>query len=164
MAAEFTLTSEMSATIGKESTPYPVEFTTTGIRAFARGVGYTDPVYFDSEAAKAAGYSSLPAPPCYLGVPIFIPAKSDLTYGQPLQPNAPRLSHGLPNVLDGGTSVTYARLPVAGDTLYFTSQISGLDAKESKSLGKMLVISNKQTFRDASGDVVMTVDAQSIWY
>lgn len=164
MAAEFTLTDEMKSVIGKESDPYPSEYTTTGIRAFARGVGYTDPVYYDVEAAKAAGYANLPAPPCYLGVPVFVPAGSDATYGQPQRSNAPSLRHGLPNVLDGGTSITYARIPVAGETLYFTSQISGLEAKESKSLGKMLVISNKQTYRDASGAVVLTVDAQSIWY
>lgn len=164
MAAEFTLTDEMKSVIGKESDPYPTEYTTTGIRAFARGVGYTDPVYYSVEAARAAGYADLPAPPCYLGVPVFVPAGSDSTYGQPQRSNAPSLKHGLPNVLDGGTSITYARIPVAGETLTFTSQVSNLEPKESRSLGKMLVISNKQTYSDAAGAVVLTVDAQSIWY
>ncbi len=164
MAAEFTLTDEMKSVIGKDSVPYPAEYTTTGIRAFARGVGYTDPVYYDVGAAKAAGYANLPAPPCYLGVPVFIPAGSDSTYGQPVRSNAPSLKHGLPNVLDGGTSIAYVRIPVAGETLMFTSQISNLEPKESKSLGQMLVISNKQTFRDSAGAIVFTVEAQSIWY
>ncbi len=163
MAADFVLTDEMTSVIGVESEPYPTEFTSTGIRAFARGVGYTDPVYFDVEAATAAGYANLPAPPSYLGIPVFIPGKCDPTYGQP-QSRGPRLSHGLPNVLDGGTTVTYNRIPVAGETLFYTSQVSALEVKESKALGRMLVITNTQTYRDGDGSTVMTVIGQGIWY
>lgn len=163
MAADFVLTDEMTSVIGIESEPYPTEFTSTGIRAFARGVGYTDPVYFDVEAARAAGYANLPAPPSYLGIPVFIPGKSDPTYGQPIQ-GGPRLSHGLPNVLDGGTTVTYASTPVAGDTLLYSSKVSALEVKESKALGRMLVITNTQTYRALDGSTVITVTGQSIWY
>ena len=56
MAEEFEITDEMREQIGKKSPPWTYELTTTSVRAFARGVGYTDPVYFDVEAAKAAGY------------------------------------------------------------------------------------------------------------
>ena len=61
MAEEFEITEEMRKQIGKESPPWTYELTTTSVRAFARGVGYTDPVYFDVEAARAAGYRNLPA-------------------------------------------------------------------------------------------------------
>ena len=47
MAEKFELTDEMRAQIGRESPPWTMEVTTTSVRAFARGVGYTDPVYFD---------------------------------------------------------------------------------------------------------------------
>src|SRR5438093_86150 len=63
MAAEFELTDEMRSVIGVGSDPWPLEITTTSVRAFAPGVGYTDPRYFDEEAAISAGLSSLPAPP-----------------------------------------------------------------------------------------------------
>jgi acyl dehydratase len=164
MAADFELTDDMRSVIGVESDPYPAEFTSTGIRAFARGVGYTDPVYFDVEAAQTAGYANLPAPPTYMGIPIFIPGKSDPTYGQPMHSGGARLDHGLPNVLDGGTTIQYARIPVAGDTLYFSSQVSNLEVKESKALGRMLVITNTQTYRGSDGTTVATVLGQSIWY
>ena len=36
----------------RRSRPWTYEVTTTSVRAFARGVGYTDPVYFDVAAAK----------------------------------------------------------------------------------------------------------------
>ena len=63
MAKEFEITDEMRAQIGSESPPWIHEVTTTSVRAFARGVGYTDPVYFDVDVARKAGYRSLPAPP-----------------------------------------------------------------------------------------------------
>jgi hypothetical protein len=164
MADHFELTDEHRSVIGVASTPYPVEFTSTGIRAFARGVGYTDPVYFDVAAAQAAGYANLPAPPCYLGIPVFIPGECDPTYGQPLNNGAPRLNHGLKGLLDGGTSVAYSRTPVAGETLMYTASIANLEVKQSPSLGTMLLVSNEQTYRDQSGAVVMTVSAQAIYY
>ena len=58
MAEQFEITDEMREAIGVESPPWIYEVTTTSVRAFARGVGYTDPVYFDVEAAQKAGYSS----------------------------------------------------------------------------------------------------------
>ena len=73
MAEQFEITDEMRSVVGTQSPPWTYEVTTTSIRAFARGVGYTDPVYFDEEAAKAAGYRSLPAPPGYVGTPVFMP-------------------------------------------------------------------------------------------
>ena len=39
MAEQFELTDEMRSVIGVESEAWPVEITTTSIRAFARGVG-----------------------------------------------------------------------------------------------------------------------------
>jgi hypothetical protein len=164
MADHFELTDEMRSAVGIESDPYPTEFTTTGIRAFARGVGYTDPVYFDVDAARAVGYQNLPAPPSYLGIPVFVPGKSDPTYGQPLTTNAARVPHGLTNLLDGGTTVEYTRTPVAGDILTYTTSVADLEVKESKGLGKMLIVTNKQTYRDAAGAVVITVTGQAIFY
>ena len=55
MADEIVITEEMRALIGIESTPWTHEVTTTSVRAFARGVGYTDLVYYDVGAAQAAG-------------------------------------------------------------------------------------------------------------
>ncbi len=164
MADEFELTDEMRAVIGVESDPWPVEVTTTSIRAFARGVGYTDLRYFDEDAARAAGHEALPAPPCYLGTPVWIPGKSDVTFSGP-RSTGPPVRHGLRNVLDGGTEVVYERPLEAGDRLLMTSKVSDLEVKESKGLGKMLVVTSEQTFTEQdSGDVVMRTFAQGIFY
>lgn len=164
MAAEFELTDEMRAVIGVESEPWPVEVTTTSIRAFARGVGYTDMRYYDEGTAAAAGCDALPAPPCYLGTPVWIPGQSDPTFSGPRN-SGPSVRHGLKGLLDGGTEVVYERPLKAGDRLFMTSKISGLEVKESKGLGKMLVTTSEQTFTDQqTGEVVMRTFGQAIYY
>jgi hypothetical protein len=164
MAAEFELTDAMRAVIGVESPPWPVEVTTTSVRAYARGVGYTDLVYFDEDEAKKAGYASLPLPPTFPGTPVFIPGKSDATFSGPRN-TGPPLNHGLKNVLDGGTELIYERPLVAGDRLMMTTAVTNLEVKESKGLGKMLLITNEQRFRDATtGELVVTLVGQGIFY
>jgi acyl dehydratase len=164
MADEFELTDEMRAVVGVESEPWPVELTTTSIRAFARGVGYTDKRYYDEDAAKAAGHDALPAPPCYLGTSVWIPGESDPTFSGPRN-SGPSVRHGLKGLLDGGTEVVYERPLQAGDKLFMTSKVSNLEVKESKGLGKMLVVTSEQTFTEQdSGEVVMRTFAQAIYY
>ncbi len=164
MAADFELTDEMRSVIGIESAPWTVELTTTSVRAFARGVGYTDPVYFDEDAAHAAGYKSLPAPASYLGTPVYIPGQSDTTYGGPTRSAGPSLDHGLKNVLDGGTETFYERTLVAGDVLTMTSSVADLEVKEMK-IGRSLVVTSETTYRDkATGDVVARQRGQGIFY
>ncbi len=164
MAAEFELTDEMRSVIGVESAPWPVEVTTTSIRAFARGVGYTDLRYYDESEAHRAGHVALPAPPCYLGTPVWIPGQSDTTFSGPRH-TGPSVRHGLSGLLDGGTEVVYERPLVAGDRLLMTSKVSDLQVKESKGLGKMLVVTTEQVFTEQdSGEVVMRTYGQGIYY
>ena len=156
MAEEFELTDEMRAAVGVESEPWPVEITSTSIRAFARGVGYTDRRYYEG--------TDLPAPPCYLGTPVWMPGESDATFSGPRN-TGPGVRHGLKGLLDGGTEVVYERPLEAGDKLFMTSKVSNLEVKESKGLGKMLVVTSEQTFTEQdSGDVVMRTFAQAIFY
>jgi acyl dehydratase len=164
MAESFEITDEMRSVVGVESEPWTYEVTTTSVRAFARGVGYTDPVYFDEEAGRGAGYRSLPAPPTYLGTPVFIPGKSNDTFSGP-RAGGPALNHGLPGLLDGGTETVYERPIVAGDVLSVTSKLADLETKTSRALGTMLVTTNETTFRDAgTGEVVARQRAQAIFY
>lgn len=163
MAQSFEITDEMRKLIDVESDPWTYELTTTSVRGFARGVGYTDRVYFDVEAAKQAGYASLPAPPCYLGTPVYIPGESSEVFSGP-RAGGPTLNHGLPGLLDGGTETTYERPLVAGETLTATSKLTNLETKESKGLGVMLLTTQETTWRDAAGAVVATQRAQAIFY
>ena len=163
MAEEFEITAKMREQIGKESPRWTFELTSTSVRGFARGVGYTDPVYFDVEAAKAAGYRNLPAPPTYLGTPVFIPGKSSDTFSGPIE-GAPRVEHGLEGLLDGGTETEYFGDLCAGDTLTVVSKLAELDVRESRSLGKMLISTTETTYTNQDGKVVAIQRGQAIFY
>jgi acyl dehydratase len=163
VADGFEITDEMRALIGTESAPWTHEVTTTSVRAFARGVGYTDLVYFDEAAAKAAGYRSLPCPPTYLGTPVFIPGQCSDTFSGPKE-SGPSLDHGLPNLLDGGTETEYHGDICAGDTLTVTSKISDLATREGKSTGTMLILTRETRVVNQDGDLVATQHGQAIFY
>ena len=163
MAEAFELTDEMKAAIGSESAPWTYEVTTTSVRAFARGVGYTDPVYFDREAARAAGYRDIPAPPTYLGTAVFIPGRSHDSFSGPVE-NQPSVHHGLENVLDGGTETEYFEQVCAGDTLTGVTRVASLDVRESKAIGKMLIATTEMTYTNQEGRKVAAQRSQVIFY
>src|SRR5438045_1623393 len=95
MTTQSVITDEMRAAIGVEGEPYTVEVDKTSVRMFARAVGYADPVFYDEEFAKSKGYRSIPAPPHYLGTPIFNP-------NQPPS-GRPRFTSPYKRGLNGGT-------------------------------------------------------------
>jgi acyl dehydratase len=163
MAEGFEITEAMRSRIGSEGAPWTYEVTTTSVRAFARGVGYTDPVYYDVEAAKAAGYRSLPAPPTYLGTPVFLPGRSSDTFSGPLE-GGPRVDHGLKNVLDGGTETEYLGDICAGDTLSVVQKLAGLDVRESRQVGRMLIVTTETTCTNQHGEVVARQRSQALFY
>jgi hypothetical protein len=163
MTKEFEISEAMRAAIGRESPPWTYELTTTSVRAFARGVGYTDPVYYDVEAAKATGYRSLPAPPTYLGTPVFIPGRSSDTFSGPAH-GGPRLEHGLKGLLDGGTETELFEDLCAGDTLTVTSKLTDLSVRESRSLGKMLITTTETRYVNQHGRLAAVQRSQAIFY
>lgn len=154
MAENFEITSEMKAKVGKESPPWMFEVTTTGVRAFARGVGITDPVYYDEAAAKNAGYPNLPAPLTYSGTPVFIPGQSDDTFSMPLSGDL-TVEHGLPNAMDGGKETEYLEQVCAGDTLTCVAKLESLDLKVTGSGNQMLVTTIQFTYTNQHGKVAV---------
>jgi hypothetical protein len=163
MAEQFEISEDMRAQIGSETPPWVFEVTTTSVRAFARGVGYTDPVYFDVEAARAAGYRNLPAPPTYLGTPVFIPGQCDDTFSAP-RTGRMNLKHGLKGLLDGGTETEYFADICAGDILTGVSRIAALDVRTSPTLGKMLIVTSETTFTNQDGVIAAVQRGQAIYY
>lgn len=154
MAESFEITDEMKARVGVESTPWTFEVTTTGVRAFARGVGYTDPVYYDIEAARKAGYRNLPAPPTFHGTPIYIPGKSEETFSTPLECDI-TVDHGLPNTIDGGKVTEYYEQICAGDTLTCVTKLASLDLKVTGSGTTMFIQTIEFKFTNEDGKVAV---------
>ena len=161
MTTESVITEQMRAAIGVEGAPYTLEVEKTSARMFARSVGYTDPLFYDEEFAKSKGYRSIPAPPHYLGTPIFNPADSDPTFGGS-RGRRSRLNHGLKRVLNGGTEIEMFDTICAGDTLTATSKIAALDERKG-SLGMMLITTTETTYR-RDGRVVAIARGTGIAY
>lgn len=151
------ITDEMRSRIGVESEPVTYEVDNTGCRQFARAVGYTDPIYYDEEAARARGYRGVVAPFGFLGHPVFVP-------GRPARiPEAFRLDVPYKRVLNGGTDIEYLADVCSGDRLTATTKLTDLVEREGK-MGPMLIISTETTFRNEKGEVVAIQRGGAIRY
>ena len=116
------------------------------------------------DAANKAGYRSLPAPPTYLGTAVFIPGRSSDTFSGPSE-GQPTIAHGLPGVLDGGTETEYFEQLCAGDSVSVVTKITGLDVRESKAIGKMLITTTETTYTNqATAKVAAVQRSQVITY
>jgi acyl dehydratase len=146
MADQSLITDEMRALVGKESEPWYCEVTRQNIRLFARAVGFTDPIYYDVDAAKAKGYRDLVAPVGFAGIPVFDPNKHSTFDDDP--GSFPWVTAGL----NGGTDFEYRDLIYAGDVLEARRKVTNWTERESR-MGRM-VIMNQDTVYRRDGQVV----------
>jgi acyl dehydratase len=97
------------------------------LRSFARAIGDDRAVCLDVEAARAAGYPDLLAPPTYL---------FSLELHRPRRYAAlEQLGASLSAALHANQSISYDRLCFAGDHLDFELQITGYSEKRGGALG-----------------------------
>lgn len=162
-ATESLITDEMRAEIGVESDPWTLEVDKTAVRMFARAVGHIDPVFYDETEAKKAGYRSLPAPPGYLGTPIFDPRTSEGTFGGRRGRAQAQPSRPLKRVLNGGTVIEYMDDICAGDTLTATTHVASYEERKG-SIGEMLITTSKTVYKNAGGKVVAIATGTGIRY
>jgi hypothetical protein len=147
----------MRSRIGVPSDPVAYEVDNTGCRQFARAVNYSDPIYFDETAARAAGHRGIVAPVGFLGHPVVVP-------GQPARvPEAFRLDIPYKRVLNGGTDIEYFQEVCAGDRLTATTTLSGLTEREGK-MGPMLIVETETAFRNEQGETVAIQRGTAIRY
>ena len=146
------LTPEMKAAIGAEvGDPVIYEVTTQGIRTFARAVGYTNPIYYDADAARAKGHRDLVAPPGFYGMPIYNPAA-----GVSMENNTSGAAWEqlYPRRLNGGTEVEPVEDVYAGDVLEARTRVTNLALRTSR-MGQMLVREAETVYtRTSDGAVV----------
>ena len=160
---ESMITDEMRARIGVESEPWTLEVDKTAVRMFARSCQYTDPVFYDEEFARSKGYRSLPAPPHYLGTPIFNPKTSDPTFGGPRGGGGNRSGNPkLRRILNGGTDIEYFDTIQAGDVLTATSKVADISERKGN-LGTMVITITETTYK-RDGQVVAIMRGTGIAY
>ncbi len=155
--AESVISDEMRAAIGVENPGGTSEVTTSGIRMFARAVGYTDLIFYDEDEAKKQGYRGLVAPPGYLGSGIFSPGGG--------RGGGPGGGFSIPykRILNGGTTYEYLEPVIAGDVITSSSQITEFREREG-SRGAMLITYRETTYKNQGGAVVAKMRGNLIQY
>jgi len=113
------------------------------VREFARAVHATHPHHHDPDAARAAGYRDIVAPPTF---PTVVQAAS---LEQLLAD--PDAGIDFSRVVHGDQRFTYTRPVVAGDELTATLTVSSI-----KSLGGHSMVTTDTVMTDASGSHVVT--------
>src|ERR1700710_2407727 len=111
--------------IGKTLPPKIYAIGREKIREFAVAVGETDPLYLDVEAARAAGYEDVVAPPMFAVVyclPSVWPALFDEEIG---------IDFG--HMVHGGQAFAWGPVVVAGDEISTTTSLK--DASERRGNG-----------------------------
>ena len=108
--------------IGHVTDPYEVTVEKGRLRDFARATGQSDRVYLDEEAAKAADYRGLLAPPTYL-------FSLDLDREDPFY-FITLLKIDIAKVLHGEQAFTYGAPMCAGDTITLVSKVTDIYAKK----------------------------------
>jgi acyl dehydratase len=95
------------------------------LRFFAKAIGETNPIYFDEQAARDAGYPGLPLPPTFL---------FSLEFQIPSHAWRDELGIVTARILHGEESFRYHRMAYAGDTLRFDVRIADIYDKKGGAL------------------------------
>lgn len=110
------------------------------LRFFAKAIGETDPVYTDVQAAQAAGYADLPAPPTFLfGVELDSGASMAMLN---------LLQIDLRKVLHGEQTFVHHRPAVAGDTITVRPRIADIYDKKGGALEFVVKAAEARNQRD----------------
>jgi hypothetical protein len=119
--------------IATEFPPLTVDVERGRLRFFAHSIGETDPVYFDVDAARAAGHRNLPVPPTFF-FSLSLERSGGLQY-------LADVGIDLRHILHGEQSFDYYTMAYAGDTLVLRERIVDVVAKR----GGAMDLITKQT-------------------
>jgi acyl dehydratase len=129
--------------VGKEFPPSVYAVGREKIREYANAVGETNPLHLDPEAARAAGYADVVAPPMFAVVytaPVLGPAIFD-----------PDVGINFAMMVHGGQEFEWGPLVVAGDEITTTARVK--DISERNGMGFYVF---ESTSRNQDGDTVCT--------
>ncbi len=112
--------------IGLETQPRSVDVEKGQLKFFAQATGETNPVYFDENAAKAAGHPTLPAPPTFLFCLETMAPSTDNVMA--------KLGINIGRVLHGEQQFTYGKPIYAGDTITLRTRVSDIYDKKGGAL------------------------------
>jgi acyl dehydratase len=110
--------------IGKSYEPALYAVGREKIKEYARVVGETNPVHLDVEAARAAGYEDVVAPP------MFAVVYSAPSVGPPIFD--PDTEINLPMMVHGGQEFEWGPLVLAGDEITTTTSVKDISERDGR--------------------------------
>ena len=113
--------------LGLKLDPIHVDIERGRHRLFAKAIGETNPIYFDLEAARAAGHPDLLAPPSYLGNAIELDIDDPLAWMK-------AVGIDITSTLHGGQSIEFFAQVHAGDHLTLNRSIVDVTVKKAGAL------------------------------
>jgi len=122
--------------IGKE---YPSATYAVGrekVREYAAAVGETDPIHTEVEAARAAGFADVVAPPMFAVVysaPVMAPAIFD-----------PEVGIDFPTMVHGGQEFVWGEPVVAGDEITTTASVKDISERDGMGFYVFETVSRNQ--------------------
>ena len=112
--------------VGKTYPAFSVDVDRRWIRTFAEAIGETSPIHRDEDAARAAGYAAIPAPPTF-AFTIAMEARQPFLVVEDLGVDKTRTMHG-------EQSFAYHRPIHAGDTISGRQEIVDMYDKKGGAL------------------------------
>lgn len=122
------------------------------VAEFARAIGSENPVFYDREAARDAGYDDIPAPLTFTRVayfPRYRAGGDDSSFGFDLGFDPERTVHG-------EQEYEYERQLIVGDTVDGTTRLADVYQKTSGSGRALTFAVLETTYTDQNGDLVLT--------
>ena len=110
--------------VGKTYDPVVYAVGREKIREYARAVGETDPVHLDLDAARAAGYADLVAPPMF-AVVYSAPAVGPLIFDPEIELNFAMMVHG-------GQEFVWGAPAVAGDEITTVASVKDISERDGR--------------------------------
>jgi acyl dehydratase len=129
--------------IGHEFPSFTVDIEKGRLRLFAKAIGETNPIYTDEDAARSAGYPTIPAPPTFM-------FSVDLE-GPELLPILKLLELDIARVLHGTQEFEYLGQIYAGDRITQQSKIVDIFDKKG---GALEFVVQQSTYTNQSDEVV----------
>ena len=126
-----------AAAVGKQFPQITYVVGREKVREYAYAVGETNPLHLDPEAAKAAGYADVVAPPMFAVVyssPAVAPALFD-----------PEVGMDFARMVHGGQEFVWEAPVVAGDEISTTAEVLSIEERDGKGFYVFETRSENQT-------------------
>jgi len=131
--------------------------TALDIAKFAQAIGETNPIHFDSTAARLAGYPDIVAPPLFFQTMTYDPVALNLlpADGSPIELDVPVPAT---RAMGGSSEYTLTRPARAGEWIQVRSRLNDVQVKRGKA-GPLYAIIVQTDFIDADGTRVASETA-----